>query len=301
MSNVLIKMNSIPLALDDRLLRSADAKELLGEDLCEELSENDELLSEMNFNSSQSALAVVSSCAERFRAGQDYSSLRQDFIAASMASNVFGLNAPVFRDFPKMSGILAERKKQTQILVDQIVIDCHWLYVRGENVSPRWPELQRIFDKSSPFDVEEVCDRIASKNWSANFKVEEAFTLTERQQFQLVQMRSVAVKDKMRWLLEGRLASASKGSDGKVRGHHVPSPFPSVRRKIREWAEHRPQVRPAILMHESLWLARELLGPKAPLKHIAELAALRCGCPPLSPKTVDEKLKALDRRLADFP
>lgn len=302
MSNVLIKLDAIPVAMNERLLQSDDAKELLGEELCAELSVNDEVLaSEMIFHDNAYALAVVSSCAQRYRAGEDYSAIRNEFVAASMAANCFGLSAPVFRDFPKLSGVLSERKKQTQILVDQIVIDCHWLYVRGEDAAPKWPELQKIFDKSSPFDVEEVCERIASKKWSANFKVEEAFILTERQQFQLVQMRSNAVKDKMRRLLEGRLVSVGKGSDGKERGHHVQSQFPYVRRKIREWAEHRPRVTPSIQMHESLWLARELLGPKSPLKHIAELAAYRCGCTPLSPKTVDEKLKALDRRLAEFP
>lgn len=301
MRNVLINFDAVPVTLSDRLLMTEDAKELLGEELCTELSTNDEVIAPvMTFHDNAHALAIVSSCAQRHRAAEAYSEVRHEFMAASMAANHFGLSAPVFRDFPKLSGVLAERNKQTQLLVDQIVIDVHWLYVRGEDVAPKWPELQRIFDKSLPFDVEDVCSRVALKKWKAGFRVEEAFIITERQQFQLVQMRSPSVKNKMRQLLDGIFVPSVKGAGGG-KGHHVASRFPHVCRKIREWAEHRPRVKPSIQMYESLWLARELLGQRAPTKHVAELAALRCGCPPLHPKTVDEKLKALDKRLAEFP
>jgi hypothetical protein len=243
------------------------------------------------------ALAELCNIAEDYRSGADYDIIRDRYVAASFAANEFGLTAPFFRDRPKINIKSRDLVLQQPILVDQIIVDCHWLYCRGEDVSPAWPELERIFDKSTPFDVEEVSKRIASKKWSANFKVEEIFSLTERQQFQLVQMRSAAVKAKMKALLEGRLVSNGKGAHGGEQDRHVSSRFSSIRRAIREWAEQQPRVKPSVLMYESLWLARELLGPRATLKHVAELAALRCGCLPLSPKTVDEKLKALNKRL----
>jgi hypothetical protein len=181
------------------------------------------------------------------------------------------------------------------------VIDCHWLYCRGEQVDAKWPEVQRALDPSRPFSGEEVMERIARKKWRAGFRCGELLTLTHRQQLQLVQLRDDVVKKRMRLLMDGGTESVGLDSSDKPRKIRVPSPFVSVKRRIREWAEVRASVKPSVRMHESLWLARELLGPRAPLKHIAELAALRCHCPPLSSKTVDEKLKALDKRLADFP
>lgn len=251
--------------------------------------------------SNDEALAVLEKVGIDYRAGVNYELIRDEFLDASFTANSFCLTAPVFRPQPKMSGKKSEWVNQKKLLADLIVIDCHWLYVRDESVEAKWPEIKRMFDLSKSFSIKEIEDRVARKNWSSGFKSGELLTLTHRQQYQLVQLRDEPIKQRMRMLIDGSSKSVGLGTDGKEKKVRVRAPFLEIKRKIREWADARTSVRSSIQMYESLWLARELLGPGAPLKQYAELAALRCGCKPLSTKTIDEKLKALDRRLAQSP
>jgi len=71
-----------------------------------------------------------------------------------------------------------------------------------------------------------------------------------------------------------------------------------IRRAIRTWAENSHQVKNQIDVYEALWVARELLGLNAQLKHLAELAGYIVGHRPLSPSTVRQKLKSLDSALS---
>lgn len=288
----------IPKSELAREMSSPEGEALWGKDFCQQILSETAKPAGLGFVNSAAAVADISRIAQEFRANIDYGSLRDDYMSASMAANNFGLMSPSFRDYPKIPGLKAEWHRHKQMLIDQVVIDCHWLYCRGEEVVAKWPEIQRMFDRSKSFAAEDMAELIARKNWSSGFKAGGLLSLTRRQQCALVQIRDDSIKKKMRFLMDGGSESLGVGLNGKDRKRHIPSPLVEVRRRIREWAEVRSSIKPSVLMYESLWFARELLGQDATLAQLAELAALRCGCKPLSPKTVQEKLKALDMRLA---
>lgn len=230
--------------------------------------------------------------ASEFRMNGDYNAIREEFVQVSLALNQFKRLAPVFRDQPRMPFKRTEWKRFTQLLIDQIVIDLHWLHCRGEKVNPVWPELQALLAPSSKFDCVAIANRLAAKNWSSDFRVNELIFVNDRQQRQLMQLRSKALKETFRSVLEG------KGKPDKADGR-VAAKKAAVRMAIANWADRRHQIRGHEDMYESLWVARTLLSAKASYDDIGELAALRCGKPALDRKTVEGKLKTLDAKLKE--
>jgi hypothetical protein len=238
----------------------------------------------------ESLVASSIELASQFRKNKDYLEIRDEFINVSLALNRFGLLAPLFRDQPRIPYAKSKRDaSHKQLLIDLIVIDLHWLYCRKENVSPRWPELKKMFDHTWQFDCAVVSELIADRNWSAEFRTSEILQLNNRQQVQLVQLRDANRKDNYRALVEGVRELDSTNGNSRKKAKVQP-----IRQVINEWADRTHQIRGHEEMYEALWLAKELLGHDARIKQIAELAALRCGVKPLSARTVADKLKQLD-------
>lgn len=230
----------------------------------------------------------LTTLASRFRDDKDYVAIRHEYVQVSFLLNELGLLAPVFRDQPRIPFKRADWGKFTQLLIDQIVIDLHWMWCRGERIKWRWAELERMFDLSVDFDGDAIASRVGAKNWSCDFRVEELATLSDRQQAQLLQLRSRALKKRFRELVEGERELGAGGRATRTKAAITP-----VRRAIANWAEVNHRVRGQEEMYEALWLAMELLGPDATKKQISELAALRCGVKPRDPKTVSDKLASL--------
>lgn len=232
--------------------------------------------------------------ATQFRCEKDYDSIREEFVRVSLALNQVKLLAPAYRDQPRMPYLKSRWEENAHLLIDQIVIDCHWLHCRGEQVNPRWPELKAMFASSGGFDCAAIARKIAAKDWSCDFRVLELFYLNNRQQAQLMQLRSNALKKKFQTLLEGTKELDSDGKTSRMKSKVSP-----VRMAINNWVDSNHRVRGQEEMYESIWVAIELLGPKAKSKEIADLAALRCGVRPLSPRTVIDKITILKKVLAD--
>lgn len=232
--------------------------------------------------------------ASQFRRDRDYNGIRAEFLHVSLALNQFGMLAPVFREQPRMPYKQAEWKKYTQLLIDQIVIDLHWLHCRGERLLPRWPELKSLLDPNADFDCDAIAAKIGERGWSCDFRVNELITVCPRRQAQLMQLRSNEMKARFQALLEGQ----SKLENGK-RVRRTKAEVSPVRMAIATWADGNHRVRGQEEMYEAIWVAMRLLGPKAKLREIAALAAYRCGVKPLDRKTVEGKVETLRKVLGE--
>lgn len=230
--------------------------------------------------------------ASQFRRDRDYNAIRAEFLRVSLALNQLGMLAPVFRDQPRMPYKKAEQEKYTQLLIDQIVIDLHWLYCRKERLLPRWPELKSLLQHADSFDCNEVAAQLGGRRWSCDFRVNELITVCPRQQAQLMQLRSKQMKERFRVLLEGQ----TEWEGGKPT-KRTKAEVSAVRMAIASWADSNYRVRGQEEVYESIWLAMRLLGSKAKPKEIASLAALRCGVKPLDRKTMTDKIVILRRVL----
>lgn len=233
--------------------------------------------------------------AVEYRKDKNYLAIRDEFVQVSLALNQFGLLAPVFRDQPKMPFKRTEWKHCTQLLIDQIVIDCHWLYCRKESVSPRWSEFKPMFAPGGEFDCQHVAERIGAKNWKDDFRVNELFLLYEQQKVQLMQLRDKALKEKFRVLLDGRATF-----EGAERGREA-AKVAAVRVAINNYAANSrgKGIRGQEDIYEGIWLALELLGTKAKNGDIATLAALKCGTKPVQPRTMSGKVVTLRKLLGE--
>ena len=238
----------------------------------------------------ETLLSRATELASEFRSYRDYDTIRDEFVRTSLALNQFKLLAPVFRDQPRMPFKKSEWGHYTLLLIDQIVIDLHWLHTRGEQVKPRRPELKALLSLSNTFDCAAIATELAAQNWSSDFRVQELIFISDRQQRQLMQLRTKKLKEDFRVLLEGR------GRQGST-SERVAATVAKVRMVIVNWADRTHQIRGHEDIYESLWVARKLLGPTASNDDISELAALRCGTLPLDRKTVAGKLKRLDEKL----
>lgn len=232
--------------------------------------------------------------ASQFRRNRDYQTIREEFVKTSLALNQFGLLAPVFRDQPRLPYQRSQWKAYTSLLIDQIVIDCHWLHCRGELVQPRWPELKAMFASAGGFDCDAIANQLAAKGWSCDFRVQELIYVNNRQQTQLMQLRSQVMKKRFRALIEGEREIDCDGRSSRTKAKVSP-----VRMAINNWADGNHRVRGHEDMYESIWVAMNLLGPKAKHKEIADLAALRCGVKPLNPRTVADKITVLQKVLTE--
>ena len=234
-----------------------------------------------------SRLTVV---ACEYRDNKDYPAVRERYLALSRELNCRRLQAPVFRDQPRVSPKPSEQKKNPALLVDQILIDLHWLKCRGEQVRSKWPMLTAVFVDGGLFDWDDLSKRLAVRSWSTEFRANELLVLANRQQVQLIQLREDRLKNNYRELENGK----RRGGAGSKR---EPSKLATIGRAINNWSSHTHQIRGHEEMYEALWLARELLGDQASYNDIAQLAALRCGVKPLSSKSTSTKLTQLDAYL----
>lgn len=226
--------------------------------------------------------------ASQFRRDRDYDAIRNEFVYVSLALNQWGMLAPVFRDQPQIPYNKKEWEKLTPLLNDQIVIDLHWLYCRGERLLPRWPELKSLLQGAGGFDCNAIAEQIAERGWTCDFRVNELITVCPRQQTQLTQLRSKEMKERFRILLEGK----SELKEGKRAGR-TKAEVSAVRMAIATWADGNHRVRGQEEMYVAIWLAMRLLGSKAKPKDIANLAAFRCGVKPLDRKTMVGKVDTL--------
>ncbi len=228
--------------------------------------------------------------ASRYRKEKNYLAVRDEYLQVSFGLNQFGLLAPLFREQPRIPFLVTERNQShDQLLIDQIVIECHWLWSRKERVSPRWRELKRIYS-SSNFDCDAVAESIADNEWTSDFRAEDLLSLSPRQQVQLVQLRNNDLKERWRLIIDGK-----SGYDSSTRrSKRTRAKISIVRSTIINSADRNHRIRGQEEVYEALWLARELLHQDASLAQIAELTALQLGVKPLSPRTVSDKLKILD-------
>jgi len=235
----------------------------------------------------------LSELAADYRATKDYESIRRRFVIFSLALNQFGLLAPAFRDQPRMPYSRDAWENATQLLIDLIVIDCHWLHSRGESISSKWSDLVAMFDRGALFDCKLVVQSLAAKNWTMDFRVNDLLTLTPRQQIELSQLRDKSVKKQFRFLLNG------KKDDSAVNTRSVPKAA-KVRMAIKTYMENAKGrgIRGQEAIYEGIWLGIELLGVTAKNEHIANFAAFTCGLPPVSPRTMSSKIVTLKKILS---
>ena len=233
--------------------------------------------------------------ASQYRKRKDYLAVRDEYLFISFALNQFGLLAPLFREQPRIPFLDKDRNQShDQLLIDQIVIDFHWIWSRGDRVaSSQWTELKRLFSKDY-FDCTEVAESYAHKKWTSDFRAAEMLCLTRRQQVQLVQLRNNGLKEQYRRLIEGK-----SGYDSVTRrSKRTRAKFFVVRSTINDYVDRNHRLIGQEKVYEALWLARELLHQDASLAQIAELVALQLGVKPLAPKTVSDKLVVLDKILS---
>jgi len=220
----------------------------------------------------------------------DYYSIRKKYIAISMALNEKGLLAPAFRHQPRLPFMNVKRTlTETQLLVDQIVIDCHWLHCRKVFVKPDKVNLYELFDLNSKFDASAVSIKLGARVWKRDFRAIDMLALSDPMQHQLLILSSTNIHDKYKHIMKGYTKKA---------GLRVKPTIIPIRRAICAWAEERHQIRGQQEIYEALWIARELLGRSAKPGTLGKMAGIMIGVPPLDSKTVSGKYVSLDKMLA---
>jgi hypothetical protein len=221
------------------------------------------------------------------KAHGDYMLIRDEYCSLAVALNREGLMAPAFRPAPIIPK-LKERRTATNMMLhrDSLVIDCHWLHCRCENVYPRDDEHKPLFDIAAPFQFE-LAASFACKVWSKLHRADEAFVLTTWQQCQMRTMKGVDVSDRL---------VAAKNSSGRGE-YRVRPKIVSVKRAMREWCNRDKRLIPLRQCYEDLWLARELLGTSGSMTEIALLGGFITGVRPSNERTVRGKLKRLDEHM----
>jgi hypothetical protein len=220
-----------------------------------------------------------------FRLHKDYSRIGDEFVDLSFALNHQGQLAPAFRPQP-IVGLAKGHSIFIDIHRDQIVVDCHWLHCRHEQIVTHDAELQPLFDLDDEFQFD-LAVEFANKNWTKKHRIGQLLVLTNRQQCQLATLRSKVIDGK----LQAALMGVGKGAA------RIPPKVTAVRLKLNEWAERNKGVQRLLKDYENLWLARELLGDGAPVRQVAELFGLMSGKPKLDDKTVKGKLETLGKNI----
>lgn len=235
-------------------------------------------------------LQEMAGLTKRYNSGESYSTLRKDYLRASLELNKHGLIAPAFRHQPKIPYYKNKRNSDhEQLLVDQIIIDCHWLHCKGYCINCKHVEYDDLFDKTAkPFDFD-LAMKFAKSNWKRGFRANEMLSLTQFQQHQLLQLCSQENRDHLKRLVDGDCDPVNK-----VR---TPAEEVAVRRIINAWAERKVQIRGQQHVYVALWRSRELLGHDTPASQIGALTAMMVGTKQLADKTIRDKLVSLDRAL----
>jgi hypothetical protein len=230
----------------------------------------------------------LSALIASWQAHRVYTRIRNEYCSLAIALNREGRWAPAFRPTPTIPYRQNQRSSiHMTIHRDMVVIECHWLRCRGEDVWPRDREYRVIFDATAPFQVD-LAASFACRNWSKLHRAEEALILTTWQQCQLKAMQGSAVSDRRVAAIDGIRKDAER----------IPPKIVAVRRAIREWCKKDKRMVPHRQVYEDLWLAREMLGKDASIMDIAKLGGLIAGVLPLSERTVRDKLGRLDKRIA---
>lgn len=235
-----------------------------------------------------SLAARMSALVASYKAHGDYTQIRDEYCGLAIALNREKLHAPAFRPAPKVP-FRNDLRSPAHLTLhrDLLVIDCHWLRCREEDVWPRDEEYRALFDTGLPFSFV-LASSFASRNWEKLHRADEALILTTWQQCQLMAMKGAVVRD--------RLTAAENGTGRGV--ERVPPRITVVKRTMREWCHKDRRITPYRQTYEELWLARELLDKGGSMKDIAVLGGLIAGVSPSSEKTARNKLKRLDNRLA---
>ena len=241
--------------------------------------------------SQETLVKHLTKITKEYRNDKDYYKIRKQYIAISMALNQKGLLAPAFRknqpSIPKLKG--GYDNAIGQLLIDQIVIDCHWLHCRKEVVIPKWETLSDLFNPELEFDAEMISVSLGKRNWKREFRANDMLGLTPFQQNQLRMLSDINILIAHKIIFEGYM-----GQDGRTR---ISAAITPIRRAVRSWAERVHQIRGHQEMYEALWAARKMLGKCTSNTQIAKLAGYIVGRPPLERTTIISKFKSLDRML----
>lgn len=220
-----------------------------------------------------------------FKNSDNYAAVRDRYCAISLALNEQGLWAPRFRKQPLVNPIQCKSPQSAMLHRDQLIIDAHWLWCR-KSASMFSGKYERLLDAALPFDFV-LAAEYAQENWASQFRAEEQLMLADDIQWQLLTTRSKKHIEVHRVLLDGVRTGTTRTAP-RVK---------AIQRAIAGWARASPKIRGEEQAYANLWLAREMLSPKAAAKFIAELAGLMSGRAPLEASTVRQKLKGLDQRL----
>ncbi len=216
----------------------------------------------------------------------DYRRIREEYCQLSILINLEGLVAPAFRPALKISKAKGHIH-YLEIHRDQVVIDGHWLHTKGERVKVRDPILRELFDLKRDFNFWKAW-AFANEKWTSTHRVDEVLYLTTRQQCQLMALQGKVVA--------ARHERATKGT--RALGVRLPPKLATVRQQLNEWGERNPRIVDHLQDYEDLWMAQELLGPDAPVKHVVEIFELTTGVK-RDEKTVRGKLKTLNDNIRE--
>ena len=228
---------------------------------------------------------ALQSLTDVFRATKDYSLVREQFCAISIALNTLGLWAPRFRPQPKVRPDAVKHFANDPLHLDHLVIDAHWLWA-NKLVTAFSGTYGQLLDSTRPFDFA-MAAKYAQEKWSSDFRASD-FELANQVQWQLCTTKSKWHADQHRALFDGDRA-------GKTR---APARIKPIKTAISSWAFSNHRIRGEEPSYGALWAAREMLGRKTTLREIGVLAGRIVGAFPLDASTVSKKLQRLDSRLA---
>jgi hypothetical protein len=176
-------------------------------------------------------------------------------------------------------------KADAQLHRDRLVIDMHWLWCRNASLAGLMPQgiFAHLLDPTVDFDFEAV-ERYAGQSLASKERSTEHIGISPEVQWQLAAIKSRDQADTHRAIFDG-------GRDATGRVHSTRS---AVMAGIASWALRSPGIRAEKQVYLDLWVARKMLGTKAPAWQIAELGGLMSGTSPLEKSTVRQKLKRLD-------
>ncbi|MBV5347347.1 hypothetical protein JZU46_03905 [bacterium] len=228
---------------------------------------------------------ALQSLTDVFRATKDYSLVREQFCAISIALNTQGLWAPRFRPQPKVRPDAVKHSANDPLHLDHLVIDAHWLWA-NKLITAFSGKYGRLLDSTQPFDFA-LAAEYAREKWSSDFRASE-FELAKQVQWQLCTTKSKWHADQHRMLFDG-------DRPGKTR---APARIKPIKTAISSWAFSNHRIRGEEPSYAALWAAREMLGSKETFREIGILAGRIVGVSPLDASTVSKKLQRLDLRLA---
>lgn len=225
-------------------------------------------------------LALTVLCRE-LQAHKNYRAVRTRYCQISLRMNLEGRYAPAFRPRPRGE---APKDDPLHMLVyrDQLVIDYHWCHAMRMSLSPADVGHAHVLDLQADFDFAAAW-LLTGAHQTPQFRATEAMCLTPLQQCQTMRLHGKDVQARL-----DALSGGYRRSGGKSR-----SELAKAKTAIAQWIERDPRMRKHQISYERLWLARELLGPGAPIQSIAVLHGFMGGEQPLARKTLADKISRL--------